>query len=460
MARATSAFPTGAFVDRAMSQSREAVQPVFARGSGGARSHGAAGPVNGDRRRVEERESRKQTLQNPKPIEEGVRGLVHQLREFLVALWLSPGRRSLALLIIGTVFVICATAAAQVGLNAWNRPFYEAIAERNVFAFLYQLLVFAAIAGGLLVLNVAQAWLREMIKLKSREWLTRDLFAEWLKPGASTRLAGAGEIGINPDQRIHEDARRLSDLSADLGIGLLQASLLLLSFLGVLWGISGALDIWICGISLTIPGYMVWCALLYAASGSWLTWRVGRPLVGMNSQRYQRESEFRFALFQANQKMDDIASVHDEEGEKRRLGQDLEKVLVMVREIVDATTKLTRITAGYGWISIVAPIVIASPAYFSARLSFGELMVVVGGFSQVNQSLRWFVDNFAQLAEWRAALSRVIKFREMLLVSESGCEDAIRTIHLMDFPDHLKSRNRAVPKGKKALLDVIERDVA
>jgi vitamin B12/bleomycin/antimicrobial peptide transport system ATP-binding/permease protein len=459
MARATSAFPTGAFIDRAMSQSREAVQPVFARGSGGARSHGAAGPVNGDRRRVEERESRKQTLQNPKPIEEGVRGLVHQLREFLVTLWLSPGRRSLALLIIGTVFVICATAAAQVGLNAWNRPFYEAIAERNFFAFLYQLLVFATIAGGLLVLNVAQAWLREMIKLKSREWLTRDLFAEWLKPGASTRLAGAGEIGINPDQRIHEDARRLSELSADLGIGLLQASLLLLSFLGVLWSISGALDIWICGISLTIPGYMVWCALLYAASGSWLTWRVGRPLVGMNSQRYQRESEFRFALFQANQKMDDIASVHDEEGEKRRLGQDLEKVLVMVREIVDATTKLTRITAGYGWISIVAPIIIASPAYFSARLSFGELMVVVGGFSQVNQSLRWFVDNFALLADWRATLSRVIKFREMLLVSESGCEDAIRTIHLMDFPDHLKARNSAVPKGKKALLDVVARDV-
>ena len=131
MARATSAFPTGAFIDRAMSQSREAVQPVFARGSGGARSHGAAGPVNGDRGRVEERESRKQTLPNPGQIEEGIRGLVHELREFLVALWLSPGRRSLALLITGTVLVICATAAAQVGLNAWNRPFYEAIAERK-----------------------------------------------------------------------------------------------------------------------------------------------------------------------------------------------------------------------------------------------------------------------------------------------------------------------------------------
>jgi putative ATP-binding cassette transporter len=451
MVRATSAFQTGGFIDHAMSQSREAVQPVCARGSGGARSRGGAGPVDDDGDCVEERESRKQTLPNPELIEEGVRGLVHQCRELLIALWLSPGRRSLALLIIGTVFVICATAAAQVGLNAWNRPFYEAIAERKFFAFLYQLLVFAAIAGGLLVLNVAQAWLREMIKLRSREWLTRDLFAEWLKPGASARLDGAGEVGINPDQRIHEDARRLSDLSADLGIGLLQASLLLLSFLGVLWSISGALDIWICGISLRIPGYMVWCALLYAASGSWLTWRVGRPLVGMNSRRYQHESAFRFALFQANQQMHDIASLHHEEGEKRRLGLDLEKVLVMVREIVDATARLTWITAGYGWISIVAPIAIASPAYFSGRLSFGELMVVVGGFSQVNQSLRWFVDNFALLAEWRAALLRVIKFREVLLMSESG---------LRDFPDHLKSRNSAVPKGKNALLNVIELDVA
>jgi putative ATP-binding cassette transporter len=325
---------------------------------------------------------------------------------------------------------------------------------------LYQLLVFAAIAGGLLVLNVAQAWLREMIKLKSREWLTRDLFAEWLKPGASTRLAGAGEIGINPDQRIHEDARRLSELSADLGLGLFQASLLLLSFLGVLWSISGALDIWICGISLTIPGYMVWCALLYAASGSWLTWRVGRPLVGLNTLRSQREAELRFALIRADQGAETTGRFRDQEWERRKLGPALGKVRGVARRIVYATAKLTWITAGYGWISIVAPIVIASPAYFSGRLSFGELMVVVGGFSQVNQSLRWFVDNFALLAEWRAALSRVIKFREMLLVSESGCEDAIRTIHLMDFPDHLKSRNRAVPKGKKALLDVIERDVA
>jgi vitamin B12/bleomycin/antimicrobial peptide transport system ATP-binding/permease protein len=194
------------------------------------------------------------------PIEAGIRGLMHQFREFLVALRLSPGRRSLALLVAATLFAVGATAAAQVRLNAWNGPFYEAIAQRNFSAFLYELLVFAAIAGGLLVLNVAQAWLREMIKLNSREWLTRDLVGEWLKPGRHARLAGAGEIGINPDQRIHEDARRLTELSADLGIGLLQALVLLLCFLGVLWTVAGEFHIAIFGVNLPIPGYMVWCA--------------------------------------------------------------------------------------------------------------------------------------------------------------------------------------------------------
>ena len=276
-ARATGAFPTVGFIDRAMNQSCETARHACAAGTDRTRSRAAVGEVQDDEGCARDPHSLKQTLPSPEPIEEGIRDLVHQSREFFTALWRSPGRRSLALLAVGMVLVICATAAAQVGLNAWNRPFYEAIAERKFPAFLEQLLVFTVIAGCLLVLNVAQAWLREMIKLNSREWLTRDLFGEWLKPGRSVRLVRAGEVGVNPDQRIHEDARRLTELSAELGVGLLQASLLLLSFLGVLWSISGALEIWICGVSFRIPGYMVWCALLYAASGSWLTWRVGRP---------------------------------------------------------------------------------------------------------------------------------------------------------------------------------------
>ena len=118
------------------------------------------------------------------------------------------------------VVVVGATAYGQIKLNAWNKPFYDALARKDLHAFLVQLLV-------------AQNWLNQMLKLKLREGLVRDLLDQWLTPGRAFRLAGAGEIGVNPDQRIHEDARHLTELSTDLGIGLLQASLLLISFIGV-----------------------------------------------------------------------------------------------------------------------------------------------------------------------------------------------------------------------------------
>src|SRR5438477_2128453 len=193
----------------------------------------------------------------PPVFREGFLPLIRALRHFLVTLWSTEGRHTLTLLTVAIILVICATVVAQVVLNAWNRPFYNAVQQRDLSAFAYQSLVFCVIAGSLLILNVAQAWLREMIKLRSREWLTRDLFAEWLKPGRAMRLAYAGEIGVNPDQRIHEDTRHLTELSAELGVGLFQASLLLTSFLGVLWSLSGPLVVPVGGFSFTIPGYMV-----------------------------------------------------------------------------------------------------------------------------------------------------------------------------------------------------------
>jgi putative ATP-binding cassette transporter len=217
------------------------------------------------------------TTETPKPFvfKEEFLPLVRAVRALVGTLWSTQGRQTLTWLTITIVLVICATVVAQVALNAWNRPFYNAIQERNLAAFAQQSLVFVVIAGTLLILNVAQAWLREMIKLKSREWLTRDLFAQWLEPGRAMRLVYAGEIGVNPDQRIQQDTSQLAELAAELGIGLLQASLLLFAFLGVLWKLSGAVTVPIDGMSVTIPGYMVWCAILFAVAGSWLAWRVG-----------------------------------------------------------------------------------------------------------------------------------------------------------------------------------------
>jgi vitamin B12/bleomycin/antimicrobial peptide transport system ATP-binding/permease protein len=123
-------------------------------------------------------------------------------------------------------------------------------------------MVFSVIAGCLLVLNVAQAWLNQTTKVKVREWLVCDLFDQWLEPMRAFHLINAGEMGTNPDQRIHEDARHLTELTTDLGVGLLQSSLLLGSFIGVLWILSQNVIFHVGGRSFGIPGCMVWCAIL------------------------------------------------------------------------------------------------------------------------------------------------------------------------------------------------------
>lgn len=338
-----------------------------------------------------------------------------QGRLLAAAIQHTAGHRMLYLLAGGLVAVILATAVAQVILNAWNGPFYEAIEKRQLAAFLHQLLVFFEIAVVLLVLNVTQTGLNQAIRLKLRELATRDLIGEWMTDKRQSRITRAGEIGINPDQRIAQDASHLTELSTDLGIGLLQSSLLLVSFIGVLWSLSKNVAFTFGGTTFTIPGYMVWAALLYAATGSFFSWRVARPLIRLSATRYAREADLRIALVRGNEQADGIALAGSEPAMRGQIEGALSNLIGVMRQIVIATIRLTTVTAGYGWVALVVPIVVASPAYFSGSLQFGELMMVVGAFNQVQGSLRWFVDNSGAIADWRATLLRVTNFRQALL---------------------------------------------
>jgi putative ATP-binding cassette transporter len=341
--------------------------------------------------------------------------LAPQLRMMVKTFWYSPGRNKLFLLGIAVCAVVALTAFGQIELNAWNKPFYDALSLKDFWGFLYQLVVFGVIAGALLVLNVAQAWLREMSKLKSREGLTRDLFDQWLVPRRAFHLSGAGEIGVNPDQRIHEDARHLVDLSTDLGIGLLQSTLLLACFITVLWTVSESVTFSVAGLSFALPGYMVWFALIYAGIASFGSWRVGRPLIALNAERYAREADLRSGLVRVNERTEAIALYGGETDEKDYLNREFDQVLAMMRRLVSAITRLTWVTAGYGWFAIVAPFIVAAPGYFAGDMSLGGLMMAVGAFNQVQSALRWFVDNFSLIADWRATLLRVASFRLALL---------------------------------------------
>jgi len=341
--------------------------------------------------------------------------LLPQLDMMARALWASPVRNTLFLLSGSIFFVIAATAYGQIRLNTWNQPFYDALSRRDFAQFLDQLGVFGIIAGILLVLNVGQRWLGETLKLKLRQGLVRDLIQNWLVPGRAFRLTNAGPMGVNPDQRMHEDARHLIELSADLGIGLLQSSILLASFVKVLWGLSNNFAFHWDGRQIVIPGYMVWAAIVYSGSASLLSYWVGRSLVDRNAERYAREADLRFSLVRVNEHIDAIALSEGEPDEARRIEMDLKGVLAATARLVTGLTNLTWITAGYGWFTLVAPILVAAPLYFAGNLTFGGLMLASGAFMQVQSSLRWFVDNFSTIADWRATLLRVAGFRRAVL---------------------------------------------
>jgi vitamin B12/bleomycin/antimicrobial peptide transport system ATP-binding/permease protein len=388
-------------------------------------------------------------------------GMIAQLRSLLSALATSRFRWQLGLLAAGIVLVICANSVGQIWLNAWQGAFFDALEQRDLATFGAQLLVFGVIVGALLVLVVAQTWLKEMLQVRLREWLTHDLLDRWLAPKRAYLLAQTGEVGANPDQRVHEDTRHLIELSTNLAVGLLQATLLLVSFIGVLWVLSSQVWFFVGEHSFTIPGYMVWSALAYAIGGSWLAWRVGRPLITLNATRYAREAELRFALVRVSENAEGITLHGSELQERQILDCTVDRVATVMRELASGLARLTWVTSGYGWLALVAPILVAAPGYFSGGLSFGGLIMVIGAFNQVQQALRWFVDNFPQIADWRATMLRVVALRDALQAPETTARGPARIGVAVRESERLVLENLSLAlAGGRAALDQSRVEVA
>ncbi|GAA4332785.1 ABC transporter ATP-binding protein/permease [Variovorax defluvii] len=341
-------------------------------------------------------------------------GVVRQVGVLLGALRRSAVGKTLLALAAGIVVVVGLTAYGQIELNSWNKPFYDAISRRDLEDFIDQLVIFAVIAGVLLVLNVVQRWLTETLQYKLREALVTDLVGLWLQPRRAFWLQGSGPMGAHPDQRMHDDTLKLCDLSVALGVGLLQAAMLFGSFAGVLWVLSKDFSFFYGGQDHPVPGFMLWAAILYAIAGSLMTYWVGKGLITRNAERYAREGEMRFSLTRINEHLDGISLAGGEADEKRRVALHLGEVLRATARVVLGLTNLTWVTAGFGWVTVIAPILVAAPLYFSGKVSFGGLMMAAAAFTQAQSSLRWFVDNFSAIADWRATLLRVAGLRQVL----------------------------------------------
>jgi putative ATP-binding cassette transporter len=214
----------------------------------------------------------------------------------------------------------------------------------------------------------------------------------------------------NPDQRIAEDLRLFVEATLSLTLGLISAVVTLVSFLGILWALSGPLSFVIGGVPVSVPGYLVWTALVYAVVGTWLTHQIGKPLIQLNFDRQRLEADLRYSLVRFRENAEGVALYHGEADEKRNFIARFRDVMANWWEIMQRQKKLTWFTSGYGQVAIIFPVLVVSPRYFSGAIQLGGLMQTSSAFGQVQGSLSWFIDAYARFAEWKATVDRLIGF--------------------------------------------------
>ncbi|HEY4253092.1 MAG TPA: ABC transporter ATP-binding protein/permease [Roseomonas sp.] len=335
-------------------------------------------------------------------------------RRWTVAWLTAPDRGAARWLILGVFVLTMAQVGIQIRFNIWNRDFFNALDRRDSEAFTHQILTFLGLAAISMACAVYQLYLKQLIQLNWREWLTRRLTGHWLRDGRHYQLEMGATEADNPDQRIAEDVRVSTELAVEFTLGLLISLSMLIAFIGILWSLSGPLDVALGNLALQIPGYMVWAALLYATIGSSLTYLVGRPLVGINIRRTAAEADLRFGLTRARESGESIALIRGEADERRGIAALFTEVREAMRALMRSQRNLMWLTSAYGTLAMIFPTVVASPAYFSGALSLGGLMQIGAAFGQVQTSLNWFVDNFPRIAEWRSAVCRVVAFTDAL----------------------------------------------
>ncbi|MBI1206728.1 MAG: ATP-binding cassette domain-containing protein [Azospirillum sp.] len=317
------------------------------------------------------------------------------------------GRGLLAVIVglnLGLVFL-------NVVFNEWNNLFYNALQDKDYPGFLHQMIRFSWLAALYILVAVYQLYLNQMLQIRWRRWMTERTLEDWLADQTYYRLQFAATNADNPDQRIAEDLRLFVELTLRITLGLMNSVVTLVSFLGILWVLSGALTIPLPGAEIVVPGYMVWVALVYAAIGTWLTHKIGHPLIGLNFQQQRFEADFRFSLVRLRENAEGVALYRGEAAEAKGFGDRFSHVVTNWWDIMRCQKRLTWLTSGYGQIAIIFPYIVAAPRYFGGQFQLGDLMQTASAFGNVQSALSWFIDAYVLLTEWRATVDRLTGFR-------------------------------------------------
>jgi vitamin B12/bleomycin/antimicrobial peptide transport system ATP-binding/permease protein len=328
--------------------------------------------------------------------------------------WVSEDRWAAILLLLGVVLLTLGMVYLTVLLNQWNNAFYSALQDKNMPAFRHQLFRVTYLITIFIFLAVYQVYLNQMLEIRWRRWLTDRYLRAWLSDGAYYRMQLQASETDNPDQRIAEDVQLLASHSLGLFTGGLRAIVTLVTFVAILWGLSGSFMVSVGGYDVRVPGYMVWVAVLYAVLGTWVTDWLGRPLVGLNIERQRYEADFRFSLVRFRENTEGVALYHGEADEFRGFRARFEDVVRNWWGIMLRQKRMTYFTSGYGLGAWIVPSIVAAPRYFRGELGLGGLMQTSQAFQQVQDALSFFVQSYKEIAAWRAVVERLVGFERAL----------------------------------------------
>jgi putative ATP-binding cassette transporter len=336
---------------------------------------------------------------------------------------------AVVLLNLGTVYML-------VQINEWYRVFYDALQAKDQPVFWQQIGRFGWLALIYIVLAVYKFYLTQILQLRWRVWLTDHYMGRWLANKAFYRMElaryTADEHGTpdNPDQRIQEDLNLFTSYTVSLSMGMFNALITLVSFVGILWTLSGSISVplpgFLGGGEQEIVGYMVWAAVLYCAVGSAIAHWIGRPQVRLNFQQQMLEANFRHHMVRVREYSESIALDGGERVERRHLDVRFADVMSNYFSLIRNQKQLTWFSSFFSQAAIIFPMIVAAPRYFSGAIQLGQLMQINSAFGRVQDSLSWLVDNYMSLAVWKATTDRLIGF-EKSLAHQSQTQDALTT---------------------------------
>ena len=359
-----------------------------------------------------------------------------------------PGR----ILLGAMVAIQLAMVATTVILNTWYNFFYNTLQDHDFGGFVRAILYFCVIATVYTLLAVYQTYLNYWLQIRWRRWMTQTYLRQWLNTANHYRMQLIGDAADNPDQRIAEDLQMFTQSTLVLGLGLLDSCVTLASFVVILWGLSEAAPLELYGIS--IHGYLVWAALIYAVTGTWLTHLIGWPLIALNFQQQRFEADFRFNLVRSRENAEQIASLRGEAAERERLLDRFGMVVSNWIAIMQRQKKLMFFTQSYGQAATIFPYVMVSPVYFAGKMQLGGMMQTGSAFDRVQTALSYFVSAYRSIAEYQAVVARLEGFENAI---EAGRAAALTPPAIEVLPqtgteaitvDHLAVQ---LPKGEPLL---------